>query len=238
VSFSIAVTDPCSASTAEATVFKDGSNNVITSVTVTDGTAATTITIDAPTNSFATSETVPDRCGSMSAAVYTDNDGNDTNPTNNWAEITGPDFTTGAYTLTIDTTKDLTLIDDEATVAKTLYIKTVIVDYNSQTQYSSFTVNIGEATCDCSALLWTNPSATTVTLAVGSTDTPTFPLPTQDTTNTATNNAFAKCFAGDSPVGCASTGSFAASDVKYDDGTPSYTTLPSWMTFTTTSSAT
>ena len=217
-------------------MFKDDSANVITSLTVTDGAAAATVTIDAPTNTFAVSEGVADRCGSMSAVVYTDNDGNDTNPTNNWAQITGPDFTTGAYTLTIDTTKDLTLIDDEATVAKTLYVKTVITTYNSQTQYSTFTINIGEATCDCTALLWTNPSPTAVTLAVGSTDTPTFPVPTADTTNTATNNAFAKCYAGSSP--CAVTGMFGSADVKYDDGTPSYTTLPSWMTFTTTNIST
>ena len=93
-------------------------------------------------------------------------------------------------------------------------------------------MNIGETTCDCSALLWTNPSSTTVNLAVGSTDTPSFPLPTADTSNTATNNAFAKCYAGASPPGCASTGSFSSSDIKLDDGTASGTSLPSWMTFT------
>ena len=237
VSFDIAVTDPCAASTANTVVFKDGSGNTITDITVTDG-GTTTVTIDAPTNSFAVSDGVADRCGSISAAVYTDNNGSNTNPTNNWATITGPDFTTGAYTLTIDTTADLTLISDEASVAKTLYIFTQLVDYTSQTQYSSFTVNIGETTCDCTALLWTSPSVTSVSLAVGSTDTPTFPLPTADTTNTASNNAFAKCYAGSSPPGCASTGSFSASDVKYDDGSASGTSLPSWMTFTTSGTST
>ena len=123
VSFSIVVTDPCSASTANTVTFKDDTNAAITSITVTDG-STVTVTIDKPTNSFATTEGVPDRCGSMSAAVYTDNNGSNTNPTNNWAAITGPDFTTGAYTLTIDTTKDLTLISDESSVAKTLYIFT------------------------------------------------------------------------------------------------------------------
>ena len=233
VSFNIAVTDPCAATTANAVVFKDGSANVITSLTVTDGAAAATVTIDAPTNSFATSEGVADRCGSMSAVVYSDNDGNDTNPTNNWAIITGPDFTTGAYTLTIDTTMDLSLIAAEATVAKVLYVKTVVSSYSSQEQYSTFTINIGEAACDCTALLWTNPSVTSVALAVGATDTPTFPVPTADTTNTSSNNAFAKCYASGS-TDCATTGSFGAADVKLDDGTASYTTLSSWMTFTTT----
>ena len=67
----------------------------------------------------------------MSAAVYTNNDGSDTNPTNNWASVSGPDFTTGAYTLTIDTTADQSLIADEASVTITIYIKTVLVDYSS-----------------------------------------------------------------------------------------------------------
>lgn len=97
---------------------------------MTDGTS-TTATIVAPANSFATSEGVNDRCGDMSVAVYTNNDGTDTNPTNSWAAVSGPDFTTGAYTLTIDTTKDLTLIAAEASVTVTIYIKTQLVSYTS-----------------------------------------------------------------------------------------------------------
>ena len=110
------MTDPCGASTATTVTFQDSGNSAITDVTVTDGNSVT-VTIDAPTNSFATSEGIIDRCGSMSTAVYTNNDGTDTNPTNNWASLTGPDFTTGAYTLTIDTSLDQSLIADEATVA-------------------------------------------------------------------------------------------------------------------------
>jgi len=105
VTFSIEVTDPCSASTAATVVFKDSGDSVVTSTAVTDGNSVV-ITIDSPTNSFSVSEGVSDRCGAMSAAVYTLQDGSDTNPTNNWASITGPDFTTGAYTLTIDTSLD------------------------------------------------------------------------------------------------------------------------------------
>ena len=190
VSFSIAITDPCSGSTANSNVFKDsGTDATITAISVTDGNSIT-VNIDAPTNSFAVSESVADRCGSMSLAVYTTNDGSDTNPTNNWASVTGPDFTTGKYVLTIDTSADLNLIADESTVALTLYIKTIIVDYNTQLQYTAFTVNIDATTCDCTALLWTNPSATTQTVAVSATETPSFALPAADTTNTATNAAF------------------------------------------------
>ena len=172
----------------------------------------------------------------MSAAVYTLQDGSDTNPTNNWASITGPDFTTGAYTLTIDTSLDQTLITNESTLAVVIYVKTQLVSYTSQTQYTAFTVNINEATCDCTALLWTNPATTSVALAVGSSDTPTFPLPTSDDSNRSSNTAFDKCYV--SGANCPTTGSFSASDVKYDDGTPSGTSLPAWITFTTTGSET
>ena len=67
----------------------------------------------------------------MSAGVYTNNGGTDTNPTNNWAAIEGPDFTTGDYTLKIDTTKALTLIGTAATKDETLYVKTQLKDYTS-----------------------------------------------------------------------------------------------------------
>ena len=229
------MTDPCAASTAEALVFRDSTNAVVSSTSVTDGNSVV-ITIDAPTNSFATSEGVSDRCGTMSAAVYTNNDGSDTSPNNNWAAMTGPDFSTGAYTLTIDTSLDQTLIDNESTIAIVIYVKTTIVDYNSQTQYSSFTVNIGEATCDCTALLWANPSMTSVSIAVGSTDTPTIPVPTADTTNRSTNTAFDKCYVSGND--CAVTGSFSASDVKYVDGSASGAALPSWITITSTGTET
>ena len=112
-----------------------------------------------------------------------------------------------------------------------------MVDYPSQLQYTAFTVNIGEASCDCTALLWTNPSYTTVNIAVASTDTPTVPLPTADTSNRSSNTAFDKCYVGGGS--CATTGSFASADVRYDDGTPSgTTTLPGWITFTSSGSET
>ena len=109
----------------------------MTSATVTNG-GSTTVTIVAPTNSFATAEGVYDRCGSMSAAVYDNNNGSDVNPTNNWASVSGPDFSTNDYTLTIDTSLKMDLIGESSTTTITIYIKTTIVDYNTQTQYTQF----------------------------------------------------------------------------------------------------
>ena len=74
------------------------------------------MTVKAPTNSFATSEGIIDRCGAMSAQVFTLGDGSDTNPTNNWVTITGPNFTTGDYTLAIDTKLALNIIGTSATI--------------------------------------------------------------------------------------------------------------------------
>ena len=220
------VSDPCSASTANAVVFHDSGASVITSATVVNG-QTLDVTIKRPTNSFAVSEGVNDRCGAMTAQVFTDNDGTDTNPTNSWASITGPDFTTGDYTLKLDTTLALTIIGTSATIDQTLYIKTVISSYTSQKQYTAIVVTINAATCDCSAMLWTNPTATAVTAPVASTTSQTFPLPIQDTSNTATNGAFAKCFLNGGT--CASSGVFPIASVKYDDGSASGIALPGWF---------
>jgi len=190
----------------------------------------------APTNSFSTTQGVADRCGKMTAAVYTNNDGTDTIPNNNWAKLTGPDSTTGKYVLTIDTTADLTLIANEASVTKTIYIKTVVSSYNTQKQYSVFTVTINAATCDCTALQWTSPSSTAVAVLVAATSSPTFPLPTADTSARTTNAAFDKCYLGGGS--CATTGSFPAASVVYDDGTSNGASLPSWMTYTSTATTT
>ena len=66
ISFNVAIQDPCSGSTANAVVFHNANSQVITAGSVTNGNTLA-ITIKAPTNSFATSEGVIDRCGPMSA---------------------------------------------------------------------------------------------------------------------------------------------------------------------------
>lgn len=230
IAFDVTVSDPCSASNAEAVVFHDNTASVITSITIVNGNAVD-VTIKAPTNAFATSEGVIDRCGSMSAAVFTDNDGTDTSPSNSWATVSGPDFATGDYTLHLDTKLALSLIGTNPTTNQVIYVKTVLKLYTTQKQYTAFTVTINEATCDCTSMLWTAPSVTAVTARVAFTTTETFPLPVQDTSNSASNGAFAKCFLAGGP-GCASTGTFPIGDVKYDDGSASGIALPSWFEIT------
>ena len=55
-------------------------------------------------------------CGTTSFGVFTDT--SDTAPTNQWAVITGP--VSGTYTVLVDTTKDLTLIDNQSNLSITL----------------------------------------------------------------------------------------------------------------------
>ena len=126
-------------------------------------------------------------CGTTSFGVFTDT--SDTAVPNNWAVITGP--VNGVYTVLVDTTKDLTLIDNEASVTHTLQLKSTLDSYTSQIKRTALTVSISAASCDCSALAWTNPSAdSSATIAVGATQLLTVPVPTADTSATATNNLF------------------------------------------------
>ena len=76
-------------------------------------------------------------------------------------------------------------------------------------------------------MLWTNPTSKAVIAAVAATTTDSFPLPVQDTSNTASNGAFAKCFLNSGT--CASSGTFPIADVKYDDGSASGIALPAWF---------
>ena len=68
----------------------------------------------------------------MAFAVFTDNDGTDTAPTE-WATITAG--TTMAWKLTLDTSKDFTLLGNDATVPITLYIKKTLDNWGSFSDY-------------------------------------------------------------------------------------------------------
>ena len=181
VVFTITVTDPCATATINALSFTPST------VSVTDGSTATA-TFTAPTNSVMDGLGVTDLlCGATSFALYSDT--SDTALTSAWAVLTGP-ASNGEYTITIDTTVDLTLIDNEASVTHNIQVKSHLDDYTSRTVYTQLTVTITEIGCDCSALAWDNPSHLTPTVAVGTPSTQTVPLPTANTGATATNNAF------------------------------------------------
>ena len=194
---------------------------------MTDGQSAS-VTFTVPKNSVMVSHNDPALlCGTTSFGVFTDQ--SDTAPTNSWAVITGP--VNGVYTVLVDTTKDLTLIDDQASVSKTLQLKSTLDSYNTRTKYTALTVSISAAACDCSALKWSNPSAhNSAVVAVGASETLTVPVPTEDTSAKTTNNLFQKCYAGGGS--CQTTGKFLANTgITYGNAN---TALPNWITYTPT----
>ena len=151
----------------------------------------------------------------------------------NWAQITE---NAGTYTLTIDTTADLTLIVNESEVTHPLYIKATLDDYTSYTResYTLINIRITAAGCDCTALAWDDPTSGidvgAITAGVASV-TKTLAPPLANTDARSTDAGFDKCYLIGSD--CAETGVYES--LTWDDGTGA-TTLPSWITFTSSSS--
>lgn len=79
-------------------------------------------------------------CGETTYSLHSDTSGNTYSYNSDWAVISGP--VSDTYTLTIDTTKDLSLIDNEASKTISLYIKATLSDYTSYTRESYTQVNI------------------------------------------------------------------------------------------------
>ena len=73
--------------------------------------------------------------------------------------ISGPSSST--YTLTIDTTKDLTLIDNETSKTISVYIKATLDDYTAQNResYTQIDIVISQTGCNCALLAWDDPSS-------------------------------------------------------------------------------
>ena len=217
VSFNIRVTNPCWTATIDALSFSANP------LPVTDGQTASA-TWAMPLTSTDHSTGLVGACGSMTFGVYTNANGGDTAPANGWATI---GYVPGTWSLDVDTTRDLSLIFTQASVTHNLFIKVVVDDYNTLTEYQPIDVTIGEASCDCQWLLWVDPTATSETAAVGSTSQITVPPPTQDTSNRSVYTAFDKCYL--TSQDCSSAGQF--SSITYGDAT---TALPAWITFTST----
>ena len=106
ISFDITVVNPCWDTVFDAIAFADNP------VTVVDGEIATT-TWTQPATQVDTDTNIAKICGSMTFDVFLDNDETDTVPTEPWAVVSSAD---GTWTLTIDTTADLSLIANEPTV--------------------------------------------------------------------------------------------------------------------------
>ena len=151
VVFTITVTDPCVLATINSLSFTPSSISVVDK-------SVATATFSDPTNSVMDTHSDPALlCGITSYALYSDT--SDTALLSAWAVLSGP--ISGVYTITIDTTVDLTLIDEEASVTHSIQVKAQLDSYTARTTYTQLDVAITEVGCDCSYLKWVNPSHTT-----------------------------------------------------------------------------
>jgi len=124
--FTVIITDPCATATINSLVFSPSSISVV------DKQTATT-TFSDPTNSVMDTHSDPALlCGSTSYQIFLDT--SDTALTLAWAVLSGP--VSGVYTITIDTTVDLSLIADEASVTHSLQIKSTLDSYTARTAYT------------------------------------------------------------------------------------------------------
>jgi hypothetical protein len=221
VDFNVIVTNPCLAAngmTIDPIVFTDAAPTVV------DGTVSYT-EWPAPATSVDTALSTTAVCGATSYAVYMSSNGDDIAPSA-WATLSEPVF--GTYRLTFDTNQDLNVIDNEASVTKTLYIKTTL-DLWAQSEYDAITININAAVCDCQWLLWSAPTPNIRVVAIGSSQTYSLPTPTPDSlTNQSVKPTFQKCYFNGGT--CTENGQFAAASDLVLDGTPLTGGL--WLTFT------
>ena len=179
------IIDPCTTATINSVIFSP------TTISVMDGNVATT-TFSVPTNSVMDSKNDPALlCGTTSFAIF-ENTSDLALSSSGWAVLSGP--VNGVYTITIDTTRDLTLIGDEASVSHPIQVKAKLDSYTTRVTYTQLPITITQAGCDCSSLAWDNPSSLAVTVAVGTPSTQTVPIPSANTAATATVNAFKKCY--------------------------------------------
>ena len=97
--------------------------------------------------------------------------------------------------------------------------------------------------CSCTDMLWTQPSAVTLTVAVNANASIQIPEPTSDNSQAAdevNHRAFANCFKSGGP-GCTVTGgTFPSASVLYSSGVVTNASLitaslpTSWLTFSST----
>jgi len=191
------------------------------------------VTFIRPTTTVEDSTGIASICGDTTYSIHSDNSGTNFAYTSGWAVITGP--TSSTFTLTIDTTVDLSLIANEASVTIPVYIKSTLDSYTAYTRESYTLINIviSQTGCNCAALAWDDPTSGidvgAITAGVASVS-KTLAPPTANTAARSTNAAFDKCYL--TSADCATTGAYDS--VTWDDGTGAVA-LPSWITFTSVS---
>jgi hypothetical protein len=210
VSFTVIIADPCETTTINDIVFA-GSAYSAGVLSVTDG-ATDAVIFSRPTTASEDSNGVVEVCGVTTYSIHNDQANGLFSYNAAWAAITE---SSGTYTLTIDTTQDLSLIAEESSVDHVMYIKSTLTDYTSFTRekYTAITIRINSGSCDCSALAWVDPTNSIIDATwyqvSGGAQTLSFQAPLSDTSARSTNAVFDKCYHTGGP-GCAETGTFSS----------------------------
>ena len=131
VTLTIAIADPCATTTVNPLVFKNQVPATVTTLAITDG-ASGSVTFSRPTTTTEDTTSRVKVCGETSMSIHSDASGANFSYTAGWAVITGP--VAGVYTFTLDTTKDLSLIGNDASVTINVFIKAALDDYTSETR--------------------------------------------------------------------------------------------------------
>ena len=233
VGWTITIVNPCATTTLN-TITVTGAGTSPYTKSVTDGTAST-FTFVRPTTVAEDTNGIASVCGATSYTIHNDNAGGTFSYTASWAVISGPDGS-GTYTMTIDTTADTSIISTEASVQLTMYIRATLDDYNTIKSDTLITITVNEATCNCAALAWDNPTTgvdvtSSVIFASTSTSDQVLVKPDANTGAQTTNPSFQKCYIGVSPPGCSSDGEVTAIQWVFNGATAS---KPSWITWPVT----
>ena len=207
LSFTISILNPCLTTTVNAIVFSNAGSAGAYAKSIVDGTSDATITFVTPTDTATT--TYAAVCGDYTYSIHSDNTGANFSYNAAWAVITGP--ATNTYTLTIDTTQDLTLIGTTPSQLINVWIRARMNTYSDREIYTKIEVTITEASCSCASLALANPSASvTVVSAIAATaatnSAQVLGIPAPNTIATNTDTALAKCYEVGGP-GCSADGS-------------------------------
>ena len=164
VSFTIEIVNPCLATTLNTISFTStDATSPQFRKDVVDGNSATAL-FTRPTTATEDSVSPVLACGTTSYSIHSSAVGANFSYTAGWAVITGP--VAGVYSLTVDTTKDLSLIGTDASATINIYIKATLDDYTAQTivSYTRIDILISQAVCSCAGLVLDVP-ASSVALA-------------------------------------------------------------------------
>jgi len=139
VEFVITIADPCRTTTVNTITVTGADSSSPYSKAVTDG-SSTSVTFVRPTTTTEDTNGVVQVCGETSYSLHSDNTGTAFTYNSGWAVISGP--VSGTFTLTVDTTVDLSLIANEASKTISIYVKATLDDYTSYTRESYTQVDI------------------------------------------------------------------------------------------------